>query len=65
MSGFLYSLAHGQRKVVSGHLDLVLSLQVCHPICADAIDGNNEVTWHKVNLRGFAARRDLPTNTEV
>lgn len=36
-----------------------------HPICADAIDGDNKVTWYEVDLRGFAARRDLPTNTEV
>lgn len=64
MSGFLHSLAHGQRQVVSGHLDLVLSLQVSHPVCADAIDGDNEVAWDEVNLRGFAARSDLPTNTK-
>lgn len=39
-----------------------------HPVCADAVDGDDKVTWDEVDLRGFAARRDLPQtefNTET
>lgn len=36
-----------------------------HPVCADAIDGNNEVTWDEINLRCFAAWSDLSQDTET
>ena len=54
-------LGHGERQVVVGHLDLVLRLQVSHPVGADAIDGDDDITLHQVSLRRLAARSDLST----
>lgn len=36
-----------------------------HPVCADAVDGNNEVTWDEINLRCFAAWSDLSQDTDI
>lgn len=56
---FLSLLAHGESQVVVGHLDLVLGLQVSHPLGADAVNGHDDITLHQVALRRLAARRDL------
>lgn len=55
----VFSLAHGERQVVVGHLDLVLGLQVSHALGADAVDGHDDVTLHQVTLCRLAARGDL------
>lgn len=52
-------LGHGERQVVIGHLDFVLGFQVSHPLRADAINGNNDITLDQVTLRRFAAWSDL------
>lgn len=57
------SLGHGQRQVVVRHLDLVLSLQVSHPVSADAIDGHDDITLDQVTLRCLASWSDLSTHT--
>lgn len=36
--------AHGEREVVVAALDAVLRLQVCHELCALAIDGLDQVS---------------------
>lgn len=61
----VFSLAHGERQVVVGHLDLVLGLQVSHPLGADAVDGHDDVTLHQVNLRRLTARSDLAERTQT
>lgn len=53
------SLGHGERQVVVSHLDLVLGLQVGHPVGAHAVYGDDDVTLHQVTLRRFASRGDL------
>lgn len=58
-------LAHGEGQVVVGHLDLVLGLQVSHPLRADAIDGDDDVTLDQVTLRRLAARSDLCRHRDV
>lgn len=64
-SGDLWSsLGHGERQAVVRHLDLVLGLQVGHPLGADAVDGHDDVALDQVPLRRLAARRDLSQQTE-
>lgn len=48
---------------MTGHLDLVLGLQVRHPIGADAIDGDDDVALDQVPLRCFATGSDLVEKT--
>ena len=36
-------LVHGEHQFAGGFLDLVLGLQVRHPIGADAVDGGDDV----------------------
>lgn len=52
-------LAHGEGQVIGGALDLILSFQVGHAICSDAVDGHNDVTLHQVGLCCLAAWSDL------
>ena len=54
-----FLLGHGESQVVVGHLDLVLGLQVSHPVGADAIDGDDDVTLSQVSQRRLAAGSDL------
>lgn len=57
-------LGHGECQVVIGHLDLVLSLQMSHSLCADAIDGNDDIALDQVALSGLTAWSDL-SNTHM
>lgn len=44
-----------ERELLSAGFDPVLSLHVCHELCAVTIDGQDDVPWTKVALGGFAA----------
>jgi len=59
------SLGHGERQVVGSHLDLVLGLQVSHPVGADAVDGHDDVALDQVTQRRLAARSDLSGHGDV
>lgn len=59
LSHHRFLLGHGECQAVHGHLNLVLGLQVSHPIGADAIDGDDDVALDQVPLRCFATGSDL------
>lgn len=48
-------LHHGQCQFASGRLDLVLGLQVCHALCADPVDGRDDVTLGQAAPHRLAA----------
>lgn len=61
MKGVLFFKLRGfipcddERELLSAGFDPVLSLHVCHELCAVTIDGQDGVSWTKVALGGFAA----------
>lgn len=52
-------LHHGERQFVRGRLDLVLGLQVRHPLGADPVDGRDDVTLGQAAAHRLAARSYL------
>lgn len=52
-------LHHGERQFVGGRLDLVLGLQVRHPLGADPINGRDDVTLGQAAAHCLAARSYL------
>lgn len=49
-------LQHGEWQFVGGRLDLVLGLQVCHPLGADPVDGWDDVALGQAPAHCLAAR---------
>lgn len=55
----LFVPAHRECEVVVAALDAVLSLQVCHELCALTIDGLDQVSRAQSSQCGLAASMDL------
>lgn len=51
--------AYGECKLIVAAFNTVLGLQVCHELCALAVDGLDQVTWAQGSQGCFASSMNL------